>query len=52
MDGFYICASWSPEYAFDFSSQLDSKFLGVQPMDEDEMRALVRGVGERPRSSE
>lgn len=41
MHGFCICASWKSEYGCDFSSHLDNDLLGVQTMNEDDLRPLV-----------
>lgn len=41
MDGFCICASWNADYGCDFSSHLENDLVGVQPMVEDDLRALV-----------
>lgn len=44
MNGFCAVASWTPAYGCDFSSHLDNTLLGIEPMDESSVRALVRGL--------
>ena len=41
MNGFCALASWTPAYGCDFSGHLDNALLGIEPMDEPDVRALV-----------
>jgi hypothetical protein len=44
MDGFCAVAMWDPRYGGDFSSHLDNALLGLQPLDEAGVRAVVEGL--------
>ncbi|TVY80593.1 Bifunctional pinoresinol-lariciresinol reductase [Lachnellula suecica] len=41
MDGFCICASWNTDYGCDFSNRLNNELLGLETMDEAELKSLV-----------
>lgn len=42
MLGFCIVASWSPEYGCDFSSHLDNELLGIEELNEHDLKKIVR----------
>jgi len=41
MDGFCVCAMWTPGYGGDFSNHLDNELVGVGYLSEDEVKAVV-----------